>query len=217
MGEIIAKVYLFSVIFVENERARLQREKMRRPAGPSCPIWHGASSRDAMSVEPIASKMAIRSDKLSGVVEADETYSAGNRRIGPTNKADREKLLTGCPTHDHKKETAVMALVERGGRVHCFPMERIMSDKVQDAIREHVERSSHMMTDEYEIHHGLDMIFAGHDSVTPSRKECVRGNVHTNTAEGFCSPLKCDINGVYHHLGKAARKKGPMVLGRPRG
>lgn len=30
--------------------------------------------------------------------------------------------------------------------------------------------------------------------------EYVRGNVYTNTAEGFFSNLKRGINGVYHHV-----------------
>ncbi len=156
--------------------------------------------RHAMSMEPLASK-------LSGTVEADETYVGGRRRIGPTNKADREKLATGRPGPNDKKLTPVMALVERGGRVRCFPMERITSAEVQDAIREMVETNSHMMTDELNVYHGLDMGFAKHEAVTHSKKEYVRGNVHTNTVEGFFSLLKRGINGVYHHVGKGHLSK----------
>lgn len=145
--------------------------------------------RHAMSMEPLASK-------LSGVVEVDETYVGGKRR-----------LTTGRPGPDAKNKTPVVALVERDGRVRCFPMERITSAEVQDAIRSMVDTSSHMMTDELNIYHGLDMGFAGHDSVTHSRKEYVRGKVHTNTVEGFFSLLKRGINGVYHHVGKGHLSK----------
>jgi len=67
--------------------------------------------------------MSVPSDflKLSGTVEADETYIGGRRRIGPTNKADREalkdKLAVGRPGPKDKKLTPVVALVERGGRI----------------------------------------------------------------------------------------------------
>jgi transposase-like protein len=128
--------------------------------------------RHAMSMEPLASK-------LSGIVEVDETYVGGKRR-----------LSTGRPGPHAKNKTPVIVLVERGGRARCFPMERITSAEVQDAIRELVDTKSHMMTDELNVYHGLDMGFAAHDAVTHSKKEYVRGNVHTNTAEGFFSLLK---------------------------
>ena len=139
--------------------------------------------RYAMSQEPLASK-------LSSVVEVDETYVGGRR-----------KGICGRPGAGDKK-TPVVALVERGGRVRAFPMERITSDRVQDAIRERVELSAHMMTDELKAYHGLDMGFASHQTVTHSRGEYVRGTVSTNAVEGFFSLLKRGINGVYHHVGK---------------
>ena len=33
-------------------------------------------------------------------------------------------------------------------------------------------------------------------------EEYVRGNVHTNTVEGFFSILKRGVNGVYHHVSR---------------
>ena len=39
-----------------------------------------------------------------------------------------------------------------------------------------------------------------HDSVNHSIGEYVRGDVHTNTIEGYFSILKRGINGVYHHV-----------------
>jgi transposase-like protein len=140
--------------------------------------------RHAMSMEPMASK-------LRGTVEADETYVGGKRR-----------LSAGRPGPDAKNKTPVVALVERGGNVRAFPMERITSAEVQDAIRESVDLSAKMMTDELNIYHGLDMGFASHDTVTHSKREYVRGNVHTNSVEGFFSLLKRGINGIYHHVGK---------------
>jgi hypothetical protein len=39
-------------------------------------------------------------------------------------------------------------------------------------------------------------------SVNNGNKEYIRGDVHSNTAEGFFSLLKCGITGVYHHVGR---------------
>ena len=42
--------------------------------------------------------------------------------------------------------------------------------------------------------------FAGHASVNHSIGEYVRGDVHTNTIEGYFSILKRGITGTYHHV-----------------
>jgi hypothetical protein len=39
-----------------------------------------------------------------------------------------------------------------------------------------------------------------HPSVNHSIGECVRGDVHTNTIEGYFSTMKRGITGVYHHV-----------------
>ena len=40
----------------------------------------------------------------------------------------------------------------------------------------------------------------GHETVNHGIEEYVRGDVHTNTIEGYFSILKRGINGVYHHV-----------------
>jgi transposase-like protein len=140
--------------------------------------------RYAMAQEPIASK-------LSGVVEADETYIGGQR-----------KWRTGRPGPNDDKKVPVMALVERGGRVRAFPMERVTGDNVQDVIRREVSLDAHMMTDELNVYHPLSMGFRKHETILHRDKKYVDGNIHTNTVEGFFSLLKRGITGVYHHVGR---------------
>jgi transposase-like protein len=138
--------------------------------------------------------------KLSGLVEADETYVGGKRRAG--NCKDGRTKLIGRPGPDDRQKTPVVALVERKGRVVCFPVERVTSKTLQDEIRSRVNLATHMMTDDLKGYDGLNMGFMGHDTVTHSNGEYVRGDVHTNTVEGFFSILKRGLNGVYHHVSK---------------
>src|SRR5687767_12291757 len=42
-----------------------------------------------------------------------------------------------------------------------------------------------------------------HSTVNHSKKEYVRGDVHTNTVEGYFSILKRGIIGTYHHVSEA--------------
>jgi transposase-like protein len=151
--------------------------------------------RFAMASGPMA-------ELLKGVVEADETYVGGRRRVGPTNKADREKLAKGRPGPNDKKLTPVVALVERGGKVRAFPVERVDGRTLQNAIRSRVSLDTNMMTDELHAYDGLSMGFKSHSTIKHSAKQYVRGTVHTNTAEGFFSLLKRGINGTFHHISK---------------
>lgn len=138
---------------------------------------------------------------LSGTVEAEETYIGGRRRIGPTNKQDRAKLVIGRPGPKDKKLTPVVALVERKGRVSIFPVERVNGATLQAEIRKRVHLNSHMMTDDLKVYHALNMGFAAHDAINHTAKEYVRGNVHTATVEGVFS-LKRGINGSFYHVSK---------------
>jgi ISXO2-like transposase domain len=94
-----------------------------------------------------------------------------------------------------------MALVERGGRGSAFALERVTGDNVQDVIRREASRDAHMMTDDLNVYHPLSMGFARHN-IRHSDKIYVRGNVHTNTVEGFFGLLKRGIIGSFHYVGK---------------
>jgi len=50
-------------------------------------------------------------------------------------------------------------------------------------------------------------LFDKHDSVNHSLGEYVRGDIHTNTIEGYFSILKRGINGVYHHVSQQHLKR----------
>jgi transposase-like protein len=127
---------------------------------------------------------------LSGIVEVDETYVGGPRR-----------RRVGRPGPNDAIKTPIMALVERGGRVRAFPVERVTSGNMQKAIWETVERGAHVITDDLNVYHATSLGYQ-HDTINHTRKEYVRGNIHTNTVEGFFGLLKRGIIGSFHHVSK---------------
>lgn len=129
-------------------------------------------------------------EQLTGIIEADECYIGGKR----TGKSGR-------PGPGDAK-APVFALVQRGGKVRAFPVERVTSDNLHSILKENAHESSRVMTDELNVYHGLGDHFASHETVNHSQKEYARGDVTTNTVEGFFGILKRGINGVYHHVGK---------------
>jgi transposase-like protein len=133
-------------------------------------------------------------EKLKGIVEADETYIGGRIKTGPIRKG---------PRMDNK--TAVVALVERGGKVRAMAMPRVTAEDIRQHIEANVDNSVRLMTDESPLYVNVGRdasVVASHESVKHSIKEYARGDVHTNTVEGFFSLLKRGITGVYHHVGK---------------
>ena len=147
--------------------------------------------REAMKEEPFQRR-------LSGIVEADETYIGGKAR----NKKKRwqhgpHNLGRG------KGKVPVMVLVERGGHARSFRMANVTGSSLKGAIRRHVDREARMVTDAYPSYRGLDQEFAVHDIINHQLEEYVRGDVHTNSAENYFSILKRGMNGVYHHVSEA--------------
>lgn len=128
------------------------------------------------------------STKFDGTVEADETYVGGKGH--------------GKRGRGAEKKTPVFSLVERDGSVRSIPVERVTSANLKAIIRENVETTATIMTDDFLAYKGLGKEFAFHHVINHGRKEYVRGNVHTNTIEGYFSILKRGIIGVYQHVGK---------------
>lgn len=95
-----------------------------------------------------------------------------------------------------------LALVERHGNVMSMPVQRVTGANLKGIIRQNVEPSSTIMTDDFPSYRGLDKNFSFHHVINHGNKEYVRGNVHTNTVEGYFSILKRGIIGVYHHVGE---------------
>ena len=94
-------------------------------------------------------------------------------------------------------------MVERGGRVHTRVVPDVTAKTLKGAIREVVKNQSRIMTDENSAYFGVGADFAGgHQVVTHSAREYVRGDAHTNTAESVFALIKRGIYGVYHNVSK---------------
>jgi hypothetical protein len=102
---------------------------------------------------------------------------------------------------------AVTALVERGGAVRSFHIPNVTATTLHNVVGRHAHRDSRFMTDEAAAYMVFGWNFASHGTVRHSDKEYVRGDVHTNTVEGYFSILKRGIYGVYQHVSEAHLKR----------
>jgi transposase-like protein len=133
-------------------------------------------------------------NKLSGQVEADETFIGGKaRNMHPEKRAWR---ITGTGGKD---KVAVLGILERGskrmgGRIRTKVVGNVKKGTLQAQVREHVLAGSALFTDALKSYEGLDEF---QHEVIDHAAEYVRGEVHTNSLENFWSLLKRGIRGTY--------------------
>lgn len=129
-------------------------------------------------------------DKLTGEVEADETFIGGKARN--MHVAQRKRRITGTGTKD---KTAVMGILERGGKVRTIVVPNRKKSALQAEVRKHVEAGSALYTDALLSYEGLEGDYA--HMVVDHAVQYVDGKVHTNGLENFWSLFKRGINGTY--------------------
>jgi transposase-like protein len=126
-------------------------------------------------------------------VEADETFVGGKAR----NRAYREP----------PPKEAVMALVERGGKVRSYHVPEVTAVTLKPIIVDAIAKDTHFRTDESGVYWEVGEQFASHRTIVHSLGEYVRGDAHTNTVEGYFSIIKRGIYGVYHHISQEHLKR----------
>jgi transposase-like protein len=126
-----------------------------------------------------------------GRVEVDETYIG--RKAGEAGiKEDRRSGSA------HKNR--VIALIDRDtGAARSMPANGLYRDEVARIVRANVAKEAKLTTDESRLYSAVGKEYASHDFVTHGRSEYVRGDVSTNTVEGFFSIFKRGMRGIYQH------------------
>ena len=129
-----------------------------------------------------------------GAVEVDETFIGNDRTIKPKG----EKKGRGYH-HKHK----ILALVDReSGRARTMVIDSLAAKDIAPILRENVAKEAHLMTDEASYYTLVGREFAGHGVVRHKDGEYGRGEITTNTIEGFFSIFKRGMKGIYQHCGK---------------
>jgi transposase-like protein len=129
-------------------------------------------------------------NKMTGTVEADETFIGGKARFMHAHKRE-EKIKGRGPTG----KAIVFGLLERETgkvRTHHVPTRR--KGDLQAIVRDNVEPQAALYTDALKSYEGLDEYT---HKVVDHAETYVDGVVHTNRMENFWSLLKRSIKGTY--------------------
>ncbi|MCP5365841.1 MAG: IS1595 family transposase [Hyphomicrobiales bacterium] len=129
-----------------------------------------------------------------GTVEVDETFIGNDRTIKPKHTKKGRGYA-----HKHK----LLTLVDRNsGRAKSIVVDDLKTATLLPILRDNIAAEAVVYTDEAGQYRNLSAEFAGHDFTRHGAGEYVRGDVHTNTIEGYFSIFKRGMKGVYQHCAK---------------
>jgi transposase-like protein len=126
----------------------------------------------------------------SAEVEVDESFIGGKARN--MHVSERKRRITGTGTKD---KTAVMGILERGGKIRTTVVPNRKKHELQSQVRQHVEAGAALYSDALLSYNGLASDYA--HQVVDHAVQYVDGRVHTNGLENFWSLLKRGISGTY--------------------
>ena len=192
------------------EHARMPLHKMLQAVHLMCSSKKGISAHQLHRVLEVQYKTAwflahrireaMRSGELApfgadgGIVEVDETFIGNDRTIKPKGSKKGRGYA-----HKHK----VLALVDRTtGKARMMVVDTLSAKALAPILNENIAKEARLMTDEANYYTVIGREFAEHGVVAHTKGEYGRGEVHTNTIEGFFSVFKRGMKGVYQHCGK---------------
>ena len=129
--------------------------------------------------------------KLSGTVEADETFIGG---VGDA----KTKI---------QRQTPVVALIERDGNMRTAVVANVTQKNLGRVLAECVDNKAILNTDEHLAYAPAGRQFKRHDTVVHSKREYSRklpdgSSAGINHCESFFSLLKRGVHGSWHHVSR---------------
>jgi hypothetical protein len=127
----------------------------------------------------------------------DETYHGDKDVVTKRTK----RGLSG-----HSSKRSIVALVERGGEVRTFHVDRADKPTINAIIAKNIARGAHLNTDESRLYSDAHAHVAKHSTVNHTGAEYVRyesdATIHSNTVENVFSVFKRGMKGTYQHCGE---------------
>jgi transposase-like protein len=143
----------------------------------------------------LAMQDELANEKLSGIVEADETFIGGKAKNMHLDKLTRLKM-EGHVRAGTDGKAIVMGLLERKGKAKVKVLPNVRAFHVRSNVVDNVEKGSTVYSDSLRSYRNLPVDGFIHDFVDHT-VQYVNGQVHTNGLENFWSLFKRTIKGTY--------------------
>jgi transposase-like protein len=171
------KLWFYATFLMASTRCGISAKQLQREIGVTYKTAH-------RMFRQIRSLLEEDGEPLGEHVEMDHTYIGGRRR--------------GRGRGYIENKTPVFGVVQRKGQVRATPVDNVRHRSVMPLIRRHVLPRAIIYTDEGREFAGLRKRGYSHRRIHHASQVYVRGDVHTNTIDGFWSLVKRGISGVYH-------------------
>src|SRR5579863_9762585 len=160
-----------------------------------CASKKGISTRQLQRMLGCGMKTAWHlGHRIREMMTPDKSSPMGGE--GKTVEADDMELGKSPKTRKRRnRNVKVLSLVERGGPIRSMVIDH---RGIGGLFYKNFDRKSRLVTDSAPVFKFTGA--ASHGAVDHSKYEWVRGDVHTNTLEGFFSIFKRGIIGVYQHI-----------------
>jgi transposase-like protein len=175
------RIWLQAIHLLCSSKKGISTRQLQRTLGVGMKTaWFlGHRIREAMAPAPGAGPIGGEGK----IVEADETFV--------TNSSKTKKRADG-----KRRYQRIIALVDRDGPSRTLSMD---SKSAAGVLYRHLGKGTRLMTDGG-IGFKHPPMAASHEVVIHAKGEYVRGDVHTNTVEGFFSVFKRGLVGTYQHM-----------------
>lgn len=171
------KLWFYATFLMASTRCGISAKQLQREIGVTYKTAH-------RMFKQIRSLLEQRGKPFSDEVEMDHTYIGGRKR--------------GRGRGYIENKTPVLGVVQRKGQVRATPVEKVRRRSVMPVVRKQILPRAIIYTDEGREFAGLRTRGYSHHRIHHSSQVYVRGDVHTNTIDGFWSLVKRGISGVYH-------------------
>ena len=146
-------------------------------------------------------------EAFEGTVECDEVYIGGKEKW--KHKSMRTPHTQGRST---QTKTPVFGMMERSyiedekgetvpmTYVHAFVVDKTDKATLTPIIKQFIAEGSMVVTDELNAYNGLHGMGYDHAIVNHGAEEYAKGDIFTNSIEGFWSHFRRMITGCYHDV-----------------
>jgi len=185
-SKIPLRVWLQAMFLIAGSKKGISSNQLHRTLGVTLKTAWFLSHRIREAMRDNAPEMF---GATGGRVEVDETYTGYNPRV---------RKVPGKSGSAHKLR--VVALIDRdSGAARSMPANSLVRDEVAQIVRANVAKEAKLTTDESRLYSAVGKEYASHDWTTHGRGEYVRGDVTTNSVEGYFSIFKRGMRGIYQH------------------
>jgi predicted RNA-binding Zn-ribbon protein involved in translation (DUF1610 family) len=181
------KNWFFAIFLFSASKNGVSAKELERQLG----VTYKTAWRMAKQIRQLFAEIHV--DKLTGVIEIDETFIGGKERY-----KHADKRIEGTQGRNTKTKSAILGALQREGDIRAKIIKKVNHSNVMPFVRSQVDIQADIKTDEAHMYKNLSRYGFSHSTVPHHRGLYRKGSAHTNTIEGFWSQLKRSINGTYH-------------------